>query len=642
MKTPSRHIAAWQVYAVTLGVSLAFCALVAITLMEARRENWGRASQSAQNLSRAIADDIGRAIESLGLSLQAVVDHSRLPEVWELTPHMRELVLFDRAATASDLGYIILLDQDGDVVTSSAPHGKITGNFADRGYFIEHRNNPDTGLRVSGAFHGRVRPEPVFALSRRVSNQDGSFGGVAIGTIKLDAIRARFEAVQLGKHDSMSLFHEEGTLAMRVPYRASLISSDISHTEIFQRALTAKNGQFIATSGIDAVARLHTFAKVPGSPLHAAVSLSADDLEAGWRRQALWVGLATLALVSVLFSVSCLLSQELQRRRKIEAALSESEANFRLLAENSSDMVSRIGPDGMRRYVSPASIHLLGYTPQELMERCPHEQVHPNDLEAFEATVSSVQHAEEQAILCYRYRRANGTWVWLEATVKAVYQPSTGRRDGIVAVTRDITARKAAEEQLTQLASQDGLTGIANRRTFDEALAREWRRSMRAEMPLSLLLLDIDRFKALNDSQGHQKGDECLRRVASVLRSTVRRASDLAARYGGEEFVLLLPDTDATGAESVAERVRAEIEGLALPHAAGGLGGVVTVSVGVATMWPSTGEPMVFSSALTEDADRCLYMAKQSGRNRVVHSMMLRPTASVDFHVAAINTNAEQ
>jgi diguanylate cyclase (GGDEF)-like protein len=196
-----------------------------------------------------------------------------------------------------------------------------------------------------------------------------------------------------------------------------------------------------------------------------------------------------------------------------------------------------------------------------------------------------------------------------------------------VAITRDVTERKSLEERLAQLALFDGLTGVANRRTFDESLDREWRRCVRAAMPLSLLLVDIDCFKALNDSQGHQKGDDCLRQVATALRNTVRRATDLVARYGGEEFVLLLPETDAAGAEAIGERIRAEIEALALPHPAGGLGGVITVSVGAATVWPAIGDSPAAPGELTETTDKCLYKAKQTGRNRVVHSMWLEPAA---------------
>ncbi len=362
--------------------------------------------------------------------------------------------------------------------------------------------------------------------------------------------------------------------------------------------------------------------QTPGSPLHLDVSPSLDGLEAAWWRRVIWIGSGTLFLVSVLLAVSHLLCLELRCRQRTEAALRDSESRFRLLAENSSDMVSRIGPDQLRRYVSPASIHLLGVPPEKLIGRRPQERIHPNDIASIEAAIVPLQRGEtDQTTLSYRCQRVDGRWVWLEAAIKAVRDPVTGVSDGIVAITRDITERKCHEERLTQLATLDGLTCIANRRTFDEALEREWRRCVRIELPLSLLLIDIDRFKMLNDSQGHQRGDACLQQVAGLLRNTVRRASDLVARYGGEEFVLLLPETDAAGAEAVGERLRAEIEVSAFPHPSGGLNGVVTVSVGAATVWPTPDTPLG-PADLALAADQCLYKAKCAGRNRVMHTMV--------------------
>jgi diguanylate cyclase (GGDEF)-like protein len=223
-------------------------------------------------------------------------------------------------------------------------------------------------------------------------------------------------------------------------------------------------------------------------------------------------------------------------------------------------------------------------------------------------------------VVSYRVRRADGSWVWVESTIHVVRDPATGLPDGVVAVSRDVTERKKVESELARLATLDGLTGIANRRSLDETLEREWRRCARAELPLSLLLVDIDKFKALNDSRGHPMGDECLRQVGVIIGLTVRRSSDFAARYGGEEFAVLLPETDALGAAAVAERVRAEVEALAFPNEAGGMpGGVVTVSVGGATLWPVPGEEKSGPLALLQMADQCLYQSKRTGRNRTTH-----------------------
>jgi diguanylate cyclase (GGDEF)-like protein len=164
----------------------------------------------------------------------------------------------------------------------------------------------------------------------------------------------------------------------------------------------------------------------------------------------------------------------------------------------------------------------------------------------------------------------------------------------------------------------DGLTQIANRRRFDEYLKQEWARHARIQQPLSLLLCDVDHFKLYNDSLGHQAGDECLKRVATLL-GTARRTSDLVARYGGEEFALVLPHTDLAGALLVAERVRSAVAAANLPHASSPVCDRVTLSIGVASTVPLAKYPIMDASLLVEEADRNLYLAKRGGRNRVGH-----------------------
>ena len=164
------------------------------------------------------------------------------------------------------------------------------------------------------------------------------------------------------------------------------------------------------------------------------------------------------------------------------------------------------------------------------------------------------------------------------------------------------------------MASSDALTGIANRRHFDIFLEKEWMRAARDQTCISVLLIDVDRFKAYNDYYGHINGDECLRQVVSALRSVVTRATDLLARYGGEEFVVVLPSTDATGASQMAEWIRLAVEQRRLPHPGNPPHSVITLSIGCATFIP---HPQITHLHLLESADRALYRAKSSGRNRI-------------------------
>ncbi|WP_319936598.1 GGDEF domain-containing protein, partial [Lichenihabitans sp. Uapishka_5] len=210
-----------------------------------------------------------------------------------------------------------------------------------------------------------------------------------------------------------------------------------------------------------------------------------------------------------------------------------------------------------------------------------------------------------------------------------------------IVVLRDVSQRKAAEEKLERLntelsrvARSDALTGLSNRRHFDEVLDAEWRRAKRDEGSLSLLLLDVDRFKAYNDRYGHQEGDACLRAVATTLQDSIRRPGDLVARYGGEEFVIVLPGTDEAGAAQVAERVRVAVEGLALAHDGNmPCGSVVTVSLGCATTRPAEADGE--TTGLVATADTRLYEAKRLGRNRIVTAASTAPTAPPQSDEAA-------
>jgi len=205
---------------------------------------------------------------------------------------------------------------------------------------------------------------------------------------------------------------------------------------------------------------------------------------------------------------------------------------------------------------------------------------------------------------------------------------SNGQPTKMVFIVRDITERKLAEQKIKELVQQleiekniaqhnsitDSLTGLANRRYFDEALRTEFSRSKRSGSTLSLIMLDVDYFKKFNDSYGHLAGDDCLRQIGTTLKAIVARAPDIVARYGGEEFVVILPETVAPGAEALAERIREAIEALAIPHSASDTSDFVTVSLGVVTVYTTSLESPEQVVAL---ADEAMYCAKNGGRNRI-------------------------
>ena len=200
---------------------------------------------------------------------------------------------------------------------------------------------------------------------------------------------------------------------------------------------------------------------------------------------------------------------------------------------------------------------------------------------------------------------------YIAADASPVYD-ECGELAAVVQTLRDMTEERAAQIALEQLATRDGLTGLANRRCFDDTLRAEWARAMRQHQPLSLLMVDVDNFKAYNDANGHLGGDECLKRIAGAVASEMR-ANDLVARYGGEEFAVILPNQSLKGAAIVAERIRSRVEQLQVPQEHGRRARV-TVSIGAATAIAATNTD---PSQLVATADAALYRAKHMGRNRI-------------------------
>jgi diguanylate cyclase (GGDEF)-like protein/PAS domain S-box-containing protein len=306
--------------------------------------------------------------------------------------------------------------------------------------------------------------------------------------------------------------------------------------------------------------------------------------------------------------------------------MSSDDSTFRSLVEHSVDTIFRMTPACEILYVSPAVRRQLGYAPNELLGKVVFDLIHePDRSNARAAAAKSAEPGVDNSPGTQRWMHKDGRLVWIEVNGRMV-RDENGQPNEIIIVTRDISDRKALEEQLEQLATTDALTGLRNRRGFDEVLDREWKRTLRTGSPTSLLLLDLDHFKRLNDAYGHAVGDDCLRTAAQAFRAAVRREIDEVFRYGGEELAAILPHTDLEGAVKLAESVCGAIAGLRVPHRENHEGGgVMTASIGVATALSRDGGTTHMPGALLQAADTALYKAKQRGRNRVEAGLLITP-----------------
>ena len=298
-------------------------------------------------------------------------------------------------------------------------------------------------------------------------------------------------------------------------------------------------------------------------------------------------------------------------------SIAQSEEHHRLLANNAGDMIARFDRDFIRTYISPACREVLGYECEQFVGKTLKCVIVEEDRARVHAELMRpLLLGADTARATYRVTRLDGRVVWIETFARRLLDGS-----GFVTVARDVSLQKeleaqleAANQQLRVQVMQDPLTGIANRRRFDEMLGFEYQRAQRLHEPLSLLMVDIDHFKLFNDTFGHPVGDYCLRAVATGLDQTLRRPGDLVGRYGGEEFAVLLPGTPLAGAIIVSERIRASVSRIPRPAAAAGAC-PLTVSIGGATVMPPSGADG--PSALIQHADVALYQAKRDGRDCV-------------------------
>ncbi|MBV9782372.1 MAG: diguanylate cyclase [Acidisphaera sp.] len=642
----------------TAVTALPLLALLLVGASEDRRSVLQAAQARAVELARVGAEQEDDSVQEARVLLDVL---SRLPEIRSQTPEVCTSLLRGLAEDHPRLGNLTLARADGSIACSSrsTPGEDWVSN---RSWFQQAMAQPGPALVISGL--AKATNKPTVVVAKRLGPGEGAIAA----SLDLSWFSDLAKRIAGGSEAIVLVVDpRDGAVLAGYPDPDSWRGKRFGDPQLAAALHDSPVAGSIRSALIEGSNRVIGFAPLPAADANMTLVVGLDRghalAEANYRLR-LGLTLALSAAAVVLFLAS-LLSEFSQQRpieilagtaarlgngdfaarapmpawqapefrilskalnamaAHIEASQSElarSEALHRALAESSSDMITRMELDGTRTYVSPSAQQVAGWPAEELIGRNWPAGVVAEDRPIVEKALQRLRQGEEIVSCMFRTRRRDGHLVWLEKSLKLVRDPATGAPESIVANARDVTSRKMAEEALTsqatelkELATTDSLTGLANRRAFDQALDREWRRAIREERPLALLMLDIDYFKALNDRYGHQRGDVCLSAIATAIANRARRPGDLTARYGGEEFAVLLPDSEISGALIVGQDIRQSVRNLDLEHTGSPLG-IATISVGVVSMAPQQG---ISPTVLIERADAALYAAKRNGRNRV-------------------------
>ena len=599
-------------------VCLALAGLSGLRILEARQADLRNARSETADLARSLAqqaDDTLGAADAVLLGFRERIEdgpESRLPR------RLRSFMATQDAALPAAHGFYFF-DEHGNLALDSQSAEPAALNYMDRPYFQWHLAHAEREAHVSGPFRSKLDGTRIMVLSRRVEHPGGGFAGIVLATIQVKFFQRFYDTFGLGPESVVALAGLDGAILARRPPDPSPEGSNLSSLPVFRTYLPlGRSGTFAAAGGLDGKPRVGSFHQLDRYPMLVIVSRLESEVLAEWRVEMAGqvAGAGVLILVVALLG-SLLAAQASERQR--------TEARYRLLADHSSDAIVCTGLDGVRDYVSPAFAAMTGWREDEVVGRRSTDIVHPEDRSVLADALGKLERGQERAIAEFRYRRRDGSQFWAEGRFKLA-RGAEGRCLQVVGNIRDVTDRKHLEQQLLDaitrlraLSATDGLTGLANRRHFDEVIRREWGRAVRERQPMTLLLMDADCFKAYNDRLGHPAGDAVLRSIAEACQGNIRRPTDVAARYGGEEFAVILPGTDGVGAGLVAEQIRASLHALGIPHP-GTAWGTVSVSIGAASFEPGAPGSPASAEDLLRRADQALYTAKRTGRNRVCSS----------------------
>ncbi|GAB3259470.1 sensor domain-containing diguanylate cyclase [Chitinimonas naiadis] len=576
-----------------------------------------KAAVNAYNTARLLEERVLGTSREVDLMLKDVAHEAeRLPVnppvSWSEPIGFEAIMLLrEKAERLPHMAAVTVLDAEGRVAYSTAANLRVS--FSDLPYIQNLLRAPKPGLVISAPYTLRTTGRLGVVFARPVFSAEGRLRAVVVAGMHIEAWSRHFADIELGQHGSVAVVDAERHLVARQPLPDRKLIGRQFEQLVWQPTKLLQDTYFY-NSPIDGERRLLAVRQVPGYPFLIGVGASEIDYLSDWRA-GLVVTLLGLALLLILgVGLLVLLWRAGQQARALaesEARLIAREQRMRSMLEASPCALGVVeyGPDRIR-YANPDMAALFGLPLASLAGLQVVELfVRPEEWKALSGALRDAGTLREME---FALRCGDGVERWVAVSATLLGSNGEDSSEDMLLSLVDVTARHARETRLTEEASTDALTGLANRRRFFERGGELFELARRHHRPMSLLMLDLDHFKLVNDTHGHAVGDEVLVRIARLL-ETSRRQGDLPARLGGEEFVVLVPETALPQAIEAAERIREAVENAPLTLEDGTLV-PVTVSVGVAELRPTDTELHLLLIA----ADAALYRAKDAGRNRVV------------------------
>ncbi|WP_165218888.1 sensor domain-containing diguanylate cyclase [Affinirhizobium pseudoryzae] len=604
----------------TLLVMLAGILAVAALALWAESSNKSAHLQGLDNGLRhaalSIGNDVVDSIEMADIVLLGLTGEIKAYGGVDQVGTRLDHIIAELSKHAPDLRNIHVIGKDGHLIATTVTNADMHRTFADRAYFQYHATTASDEPLLGSPIVSRLSGEHIVTITKRLNDPSGAFAGVVVAHLAIDRFNTLLERYMSAFGSASAVVvHTDGTLLAATSEFANRIGEKVSLPPV-QADLQDQLSTPVTTRAWSLDDRSRRTASFASShpPVSITLGILQDSIAQEWAydsRDRWFIG---IALMVAAVAPSLRWYRQAKLHHASMTTLRQREQELQLLADASGDLIERLSVDGVREYVSAAAVDVLGCRPVDLVGTRVFDHLAREDrLTTTEKFVDFKRDGSEINRVVSRYLRPDGSEAWLETTLTRL--EAHGILRGFVAITRDVTRRKLRHDELDALANTDTLTGLANRRAFDTALTTRLQAARDNATPLSLLIIDVDRFKLYNDTYGHASGDDCLKAVATATRSAVRR-DDFVARYGGEEFAVLLERADADAARATAEKIRRTIASLRYPHERNLPWGYATISIGTATtgtdeITPDTAH-MLFNAA-----DAALYRAKGSGRNRV-------------------------